>query len=305
MAVPASSTPIRGGEKVLLLGSCFAESVAPVLSGAGCEVMVNPLGTLYNPASVLLSRRRIESCQAFSADEVYRIGGGDNRYCTFWHHTSRAKSTRKGFLEAANSELERAHEFYESCDVLVFSLGTAWGYTYVGKGEGHGMVVANCLKHPASEFKRELLSLHDVNNCARELLYDKPSRTRAIVTVSPIRHRADGPRGNQLSKSLLQTGLYGALVGDHLQGEGPEDFPPQRVEYFPAYEIMVEELRDYRYYDVDLCHPSPLARQIILGRFIEAYLSPEVREGARKALDESLKPKHTPREGSEDVKSED
>ena len=249
--------PLILDEPVCLLGSCFADEMARKFSDAGFRVLANPFGTLYNPASIAAAVARLDDPVPFREEDCVPLGAGDGRTGSFFHHTSFARSTAAEFLEAANACLAQAAGEWERCGTVLLTLGTARVWRAL---ERPGRpVVANCLKRPAREFAHELLSVEDCTRLLRGIVEAHPQK-RFILTVSPIRHLGAGAHVNSVSKATLHLALEGVL-------------PLDNAGYFPAYEILTDELRDYRYYAEDLVHPSPTAVQIVWERFRDAYVS--------------------------------
>ena len=248
--------PLILDEPVCLLGSCFADEMARKFSDAGFRVLANPFGTLYNPASIAAAVARLDDPVPFREEDCVPLGAGDGRTGSFFHHTSFARSTAAEFLEAANACLAQAAGEWERCGTVLLTLGTARVWRAL---ERPGRpVVANCLKRPAREFAHELLSVEDCTRLLRGIVEAHPQK-RFILTVSPIRHLGAGAHVNSVSKATLHLALEGVL-------------PLDNAGYFPAYEILTDELRDYRYYAEDLVHPSPTAVQIVWERFRDAYV---------------------------------
>ncbi len=249
-------------DKVLVLGSCFADNIGKKMSESGFDVCVNPFGTLYNPVSICNSLSRLSSGVPFCEDDCVAMGAGSGLVCSFSHHTSFARRTSEEFLEAANSSLEKAVEFYNKTNKLIITLGTAWCYRYKATGE----TVSNCLKRPEKEFDRYRLSVSEAVALLSSAL-DRLGGRNVFFTLSPIRHLRDGAHGNGLSKSTL-------LMAEDMVCASHAD----TAEYFPAYEIMMDELRDYRFYADDMVHPSPLAVDYLWQRFIDFALLPGERQ---------------------------
>lgn len=247
--IDRSTVQISLTDRVMILGSCFAEHIGGHMRDAGFDVMLNPTGTLYNPVSIADTINRISTGTHFTHDDCAEMGAGAGLICSFHHHTAFARPTAEDFLAGANAALDSAHDFWQSCGKVIITLGTAWRFVL---REG-GYTVANCLKRPAREFDRSKLSLDEVSSILADLLSSYPDK-QFIFTVSPVRHMADGAHANQLSKSTLLM----AVDSVHEQG---------RAEYFPAYEIMMDELRDYRFYAEDMAHPTTLAASYIWERF--------------------------------------
>ena len=239
-------------DRIMVLGSCFADSMGSRLSAAGFNVCVNPFGTLYNPVSICNSVARLASGRPFAATDCVEMGAGAGLVCSWSHHTSFARPTAEEFLQHANDSLAKASEFWKSANKVLITLGTAMVWKLVSSGD----VVSNCLKRPAAEFSHEMLGVQQVGMLLQMLVEGNPDK-EFIFTVSPIRHLGDGAHANTLSKATLHLAL----------GRLP-------VCYFPAYEILLDELRDYRYFAEDLVHPSKLAEDIIWERFVAAAVVP-------------------------------
>lgn len=250
--------PLGLDEPVCLLGSCFSDEMARKFSDAGFRVLANPFGTLYNPASIAAAVARLDDPVPFREEDCVPLGAGDGRTGSFFHHTSFARSTAAEFLEAANACLAQATGEWERCGTVILTLGTARVWRAL---ERPGRpVVANCLKRPAREFAHELLSVEECTRLLRGIVETHPQK-RFILTVSPIRHLGEGAHVNSVSKATLHLALEGVL-------------PLDNAGYFPAYEILTDELRDYRYYAEDLVHPSPTAVQIVWERFRDSFIAP-------------------------------
>ena len=145
---PASRIPVSGRDRILVIGSCFADQVGARLSQAGFDACVNPFGTLYNPFSLAAALSRLCDGRPFTASECVKMGAGAGLVCSFSHHTSFARPTEEEFLEVANHALEDATDFWQDCNKVLVTLGTIFCWMH------DGAVVANCLKRPAAEFER-------------------------------------------------------------------------------------------------------------------------------------------------------
>lgn len=238
-------------DKIMMLGSCFSDNIGKRLSELGFDICVNPFGTLYNPASIASAVSRLVNGEHFTEKDCVEIGAGCERVCSFSHHTSFSGTDAKEFLTKANDDLDTASLFFRECNKVIITLGTSWCFRHIGTGS----IVSNCLKHPAAEFQRERLEVQEIADLLKEIMNtDCGKRKEYIFTVSPIRHFKDGAHGNQLSKAGLLLGID-SVIGD-------------RAEYFPAYEIVMDELRDYRFYAEDMCHPTSQTTEYILERFL-------------------------------------
>lgn len=237
-------------DKVMVLGSCFADEIGARMLASGFNACVNPFGTLYNPASIADAVLRLESGTPFTQADCVEMGSGAGLTCSFHHHTSFARAGAGEFLTNANAKLAEACDFWRACNKLIVTLGTA----FVWRHQPEDAIVANCLKRPGNEFTHNMLSVEETRlQLDRVLACGK----EVIFTVSPIRHLGDGAHANTLSKATLQLAL--ASLSDR-----------PRTAYFPAYEILNDELRDYRFHAEDLVHPSPAAVSYIWEKFVEA-----------------------------------
>ena len=264
-------------DRIMMLGSCFTDSIGRQLADFGFDVCVNPFGTLYNPVSILQSIEMLAGSRMFGPEDCVQIGAGDGRWCSFSHHTSFARASEEEFLADANEALAAARERFVSCNKIIITLGTAWCFRNIASGA----VVSNCLKRPAAEFVRERLSSAEVTETLRRIAELCPGK-QFIFTVSPIRHFKDGAHGNQISKSALLLGIDDFLCGCPVDLSMDPFYP---ADYFPAYEIMMDELRDYRFYAEDMCHPSQQAVDYIRERFLDWALP----SSERQALEENIR----------------
>ena len=243
------------GDGLLFLGSCFADEVGNLCRGFGFNAQVNPFGVLYNPFSIANAIQRLHSGKPFVHEDVIRAG--EKFYCTFSHNTEFWNSSEEALLDNVNQTLAEAHNHFVKARWIVVSLGTAWVYRYRETQE----VVANCHKLPAKQFDRYCLSVEDASACLKSLLQAFPEK-QFIFTVSPLRHLKDGLHGNQLSKSTLLLAVNQVC----------ERF--DNAHYFPAYEILLDELRDYRFYKEDMVHPTDQAVRYIWEKFVDFAINP-------------------------------
>jgi len=254
---------ITKSDKILILGSCFAANVGARLEEEGFNVMVNPFGTLFNPVSIHNSLLRLHSGQPFTPEECVQMGAGSELWCSFSHYTRFARETPEEFLRVANDTLRQASTFFRSCNKVIITFGTAFCFRHIARN----VVVSNCLKRPAREFERFRLSVGEIvslwGDLGEVLRSEEASADEGaagckdvIFTVSPIRHLADTMHGNQLSKSILLMAI------DEIIRQN------SHCSYFPSYEIMIDELRDYSWYAEDKVHPSEEAVRLIGDRFL-------------------------------------
>lgn len=235
---------------ILMLGSCFADGIGVKLVSGGFDVSVNPFGTLYNPVSILNSLERINTGRHYSESDAVMMGAGSGLWCSHSHHTSFARAGVADFLADANASLDAAHSFWERCDRIIITLGTSWVW------EKDGQVVSNCLKRNASEFVHRALSVSEVTAALEGILSLAGSARKVIFTISPVRHLWNGAHSNQISKATLLI-ASDAVMSAHAD----------TAEYFPAYETVLDELRDYRFYGDDMTHPTALAVGCVWEKF--------------------------------------
>ena len=259
--IPASPFPISYTSKVLSLGSCFAQTIGSKMQAAKFKVLVNPFGTLFHPFNLAdLLKQAIPVAQLNLAGVVEREG-------VFVHYGSHSdvKGATVAELEANyTQQMLLLHHSLKKATHLVLTLGTAWIYQHKEFGR-----VANCHKQPAALFEKKLSSLEELEKGLRpvlKLLTQQHPNLKIILTLSPVRHTKDGVSENQLSKSLLR--VLCAQLEQQLEA----------VTYFPAYEIMVDELRDYRFYKSDLVHPSEEAENYIWEKWQQFSFSPETQQ---------------------------
>lgn len=272
--IPKPERQIDFSSKILCLGSCFADSMGEKLTQYGFDCLVNPFGTLYNICSVFNSLMRLGAVSGllrssdnplFSKEDI--ILRPDGKFVTWSHHSRcglrQADGTAEDFLKKANQDLNNAADFFCQADTVIITLGTSFVY----KLKGTEFVVSNCHKFPAKDFERVFVPTEDTREMIAQIKAMFPKK-RFIFTVSPIRHLADGAHGNNLSKSTLLLAIENA-----------------GAEYFPSYEIMLDELRDYRWYAEDMTHPSEAAIKYIFEKFTEAFIA----ESCKDQMKENLK----------------
>lgn len=266
---------IAYGDSLLFLGSCFADEVGGLCRGLGFDVLVNPFGVLYNPASIAQSVERLQSGRPFGHEEVIAVGEGC--YCTFSHNSAFWRPSEETLVEYVNLSLEAAHEQFLKSKWVVISLGTSWVFRHKESGQ----VVSNCHKLPARQFDREFLTVEQSVDCLTKMLLAYPDK-QFIFTVSPLRHLKDGLHENQLSKAAL------LLAVDKVCKQYGN------VHYFPAYEILLDELRDYRFYKEDMVHPTEQAVRYIWERFVDFAIDPKEKPAMKAAAELKQMLQHRP-----------
>lgn len=291
-------------DRILLLGSCFADEIGSKLRAAGFDVCVNPFGTLYNPASIAAAVRRLDGESLFCEADCVQMGAGSSRICSFEHHTSFSRESAEEFLRDANESLCEARAAWKAATKVIVTLGTARVWEHLGFGNatdtesagGQGRIVSNCLKCDGREFRSRMLSVEETTDCLKSILKAGEGK-KFIFTVSPIRHMGEGAHDNTLSKATLHLALASVMSNCAQETScvaGSEHPAATPAAYFPAYEILCDELRDYRFYARDLVHPSDLAVDIIWERFLDCATPAAQRKEIEVSLKQHKQSQHRP-----------
>ena len=245
------------------MGSCFTENIGKFLERSMFPMTINPFGVTYNPVSVHHQLEALMHKEKYSVEDLDHYQG---LWFSFDHYTGFSSVDRESCLDGINQSFLEAKRDIQKTSLLVITWGTAWIYRYNPTGN----VVCNCHKIPAARFTRSRISVKEIirlyGKLLEQLLFFN-SNLKVLLTVSPVRHWKDGAHGNQLSKASL------LLASEALQ----EQFP-RRVFYFPSYELVMDELRDYRYYNEDMVHLSSSAVRYIWEKFQSALISEESRK---------------------------
>lgn len=245
-------------DRLFFVGSCFSTNMAERLAAFKFPLVTNPTGVLYNPASVCQLLQCLLDGRLLTADDTFEQDGVWN---SFLLHSCFASLSQQDLVDKANAALGAAKASLENASCLFLTFGTAWVYNL----KQTGAVVANCHKVPAAQFERQRLSPDDVVEVCLPVfqeLVERNPQMHIVLTVSPIRHWKDGAHGNQLSKATL------LLAIDQLR-----EMLPDNVSYFPSYELLMDDLRDYRFYADDMLHPSKQAVDYLFQKFCDAYIS--------------------------------
>lgn len=265
--IPKSPWQITPDSRVLLVGSCFTEHIGSRMQACGLHASCNPTGVLYNPLSI---------AQALNGDMRVELVEHDGLYHSMAHHGSFSGSDSEQVLRRCLQSLNDLHRLLAEAEVVLVTFGTSYVYYR------NGAVVANCHKLPEKQFTRERLTVDEIVSVWKPLIRSNADK-RWLFTVSPIRHRRDGMHQNQLSKATL------LMAVERLQHELPE-----QVGYFPAYEIVLDELRDYRFYAADMVHPSDVAADYVWERFCDTYMTASTREQMQQHYKQWLHAQHRP-----------
>lgn len=271
---------ISHGTRMVLFGSCFSDSIGSRLKENLFSVCVNPFGTLYNAASIATVVERIATGELFSETELIDNG---HIFGSWLSHSSLGSVSPEKALAKLNDALGEARGALQSADFVIITLGTS----YVFSLRYTGQIVANCHKFPADTFVRSRLDVRATVEWIERIIKairQLSPHSRFIFTVSPIRHTADGLHGNQLSKATILLAID-EICHTHADG---------MCLYFPAYEALIDDLRDYRFYDADMKHPSPLAADYIYALFSDTYFSDATQKLAKEARALTKRLSHRP-----------
>ena len=290
---PALTTPVATerlpftlavGDGIVTIGSCFADEMASRLADGGFSVEKNPFGTLYNPASVAVALDYLIDDRKITASDLVQH---DGLWHSWYHHGSFSRPSADECLEVCNAGINMAHKALADAGLLMVTFGTAWVFELSGQRPGDAKIVSNCHKLPSDRFVRRLMTVDEIVamwTALLDRLHAFNPQLSVLFTVSPIRHMADGAHGNQLSKSVL------LLAIDRLSALNPQS----SISYFPAYEIVLDELRDYRFFASDMTHPSELAADIVYDRLEQCCMSPATRQLAHNNRKAARRSRHIP-----------
>ncbi len=266
-------------DKILLMGSCFTEHIGNALKDVKFSVLQNPNGILFGPDSVCKSLLSYIENKKYSESDLFQL----NEVWNSWNHHSRFSHIRKEeCLGIINTSRQQAHDFLKEADWLIVTLGSSFVYKLTKLADGSGIPppgvpsgrnrgggVANCHQAPANWFTKEMLEIENIRSmleeCLAALMLVNPS-LKFIFTISPVRHIRDGVVENNLSKARLIEAVHSIV----------NRFEP--AFYFPAYELVIDVLRDYRFYDIDLVHPNYAATEFVLEKFAEGCIDDESRQ---------------------------
>ncbi|MEG2403151.1 MAG: GSCFA domain-containing protein [Muribaculaceae bacterium] len=283
--VPSKGLILHDGG-IMMFGSCFSDNIGSRLRNAMFNVDINPFGTTFNPASINQSIDRILNKTLTTDAELFEQNGVWN---SFYYHSAFSSSDKENAKAEMNNRVEQAFDNLQGAKTLIFTLGTASIYVH----KELNLIVNNCHKYPASHFSRIRMSADEVaeqfcNNISRILKLNES--IKIIFTVSPIRHIADGIAENNLNKSILRVAIDKII-----------ERYPKTCSYFPAYEIMMDDLRDYRFYAADMVHISDVAIDYIWEIFQQSYFTQSVIDIANKCTKISKRFTHRPMSNNQDV----
>jgi len=245
--------------KVLLLGSCFVENIGAKLEYYKFQNLGNPFGIIFHPVAIEKLVKRAINKEKFTEKNIFF--SNENWHC-FEVHSLIFAPEKEEFLKILNTKLEQFREYLLAASHIIFTYGTAWVYRF----KETDAIVANCHKVPQKKFVKELLSVKEICDAIDKtttLIKSVNSNVAIITTVSPVRHLKDGFVENTLSKAHLISGLHEVKNSKNA------------IHYFPSYEVILDELRDYRFYKEDMIHPNNTAITIVWENFSEVWISAE------------------------------
>lgn len=264
--------PITHQQKLFLIGSCFTENIGEKLKKHKFHVLENPNGILFNPVSVAEALTDYIENTKFDERNLFYLNEG---WHSWKHHSRFSALTMEDALQKINSSTQAAHDYLKQADYVMITLGSAWIYTLTENASNAkvGSVAANNHKAPADWFYRRLMTIEEVlkvlDNVIHRLFLFNP-QLKIIFTISPVRHLREGVIENNRSKAVLIQAVH------HLVDKF------DKLYYFPAYELVIDDLRDYRFYAEDLVHPNYFATQYVWEKFVGACMS----ESTKKLMEE-------------------
>ncbi|MDO4225102.1 MAG: GSCFA domain-containing protein [Bergeyella zoohelcum] len=261
--IPISDKKIEVNDKIFTIGSCFATEMSQRFSEGQLQTMSNPFGTIFNPFSINKNLLNIVEQKRYDEGDLVRSNG---QYISLDHHTNFDDEDMNAVLRNINQSVAKSYSFLRETSWVLVTYGTSFIYEFLVTGQ----VVANCHKIPNKHFQKRLLTQQEIYQSVKETisLLKRLCRTdvRILFTVSPVRHTKDGMVENQLSKSKLITAIHEAISEE------------KQCQYLPIYEIMMDDLRDYRFYNEDMIHPNNQAIKYIFEKFGNAYFSAETQD---------------------------
>ena len=267
--IPLKKQPLNQidyDSKILLLGSCFSENIGNKFSYYKFQSAQNPFGILFHPKAIETLVTNTINQKKYTKEDIFCH---NERWHSFEAHSSLSSNDKEELLNSLNSEINSTYQQLQEASHIIITLGTSWVYREISTDK----IVANCHKIPQKKFLKKLLSVDEISeslDAIITLIKSINSKVKFIFTVSPVRHLKDGFVENTQSKAHLISGIHQLI-----------DYTRSNSFYFPSYEIMMDELRDYRFYKEDMIHPNQTAINYIWEKFSEVWLS----ENATKTID--------------------
>ena len=289
--LPKAEKPITHHHKILSVGSCFTEHIGTALADLKFDVLQNPNGILFDPSSVSSSLLSYVQNKQYSDDDLFQL----NEVWQSWQHHGRFSGVDKeNVLSAINQSQTTAHQFLKNANWLIITLGTSFSYRLVKEEQTNlfnsafdAGAVANCHRAPAQWFEKYLMPVTEIIEALDHTinqLFQFNKELNIIFTISPVRHIRDGVIDNNRSKARLIEAVH------HLVNT------LDRLYYFPAYELVIDILRDYRFYSEDMVHPNYLATDFVLDKFLATYTDSEtsilIKEVKNLSIAQKQKPSH-------------
>ena len=265
--IKPSTWKIGYEDRILMVGSCFSDEIGAQMQQRYLNVTCNPFGTLYNPLSI---------AQALTMTEMPELVEHEGLWHSMAHHGSFSRANKNEAIEAVRASIDTMQKAIEEATIVIVTFGTSWVYEwntdrFTDRIQNTDQItIANCHKLPESCFTRRRLSVEEIVEAWKPIL-ERYSDKKWLFTVSPIRHIKDGLHENQLSKATLLQAV------EQLRNTEYRLQNTDRISYFPSYEIMLDELRDYRFYADDLVHPSSLAVNYIWERFVDTFCTNQTK----------------------------
>ena len=267
LQVAPQDNSIGYNSKIFLLGSCFVENIGEKLDYFKFQNYKNPLGILYHPAALENFLKKAIKAYIYTETDLFYH---NERWHCFDAHSDLSNADSHLLIKDLNDNLKQTKAFLLEATHIVITLGTAWSYHHLETDK----TVANCHKLPQKSFKKQLMDVEEVVEKLKsieDLILEINPKIQLVFTVSPVRHIKDGIVENQLSKAHLLTAIHKTISSKSIN-------KTSRSYYFPAYEIMMDDLRDYRFYEEDMLHPNKIAIKYIWEKFIEAWISKNEKE---------------------------
>lgn len=279
----ASNLQISYQDKIMLIGSCFTENMGAKMQKHLFTVKENPHGILFNPVSVANALRDYISCKQYTAADLFEL----NELFNSWHHHTRfSDMSADAALNKINQSIKEAHQFLKEANQLVITLGSAWLYCISELApSSKGLVVANNHKAPANWFEKRLMQPQELTILLKEMLLALRNfnpNLHVIFTISPVRHLREGLVENNRSKAVLIQSVHETVANT------------EACFYFPAYEYVIDDLRDYRFYAEDLVHPNYAATQYVWEKWVETFYHLDTQEIMKQVATLQLAQQHKP-----------
>ena len=282
--IDRSDSPFAYGKGIMFMGSCFSEHIGERLKERKFKIDLNPFGILYNPVSIASGIQRLIQREPYTEEDLFYHQGW---WHSFDHHSTFSNADRQTCLDMINQRLSISSDFLRNSEYIFVTFGTARVFHQISTGK----VVSNCHQVPAREFETQLLRVGDIVRMYSMLVQEVASinkKIKWVFTISPVRHWKNGPEGNQVSKATLLLAV--SELKERLQ----------QVGYFPAYEIFMDDLRDYRYYADDMIHPGSQGVDYTWKKFAEVYIDHKANS-QMKSVESLIRSKnHRPRNPDSD-----